>query len=223
MEKRRDIARLFVDRRREVKRLFIACPVRAPTIMGELMSAYRRLCGLMPNAAELRFETNVHITLAFVGEVAISVPKEKAKVQALNQMLEIICGQISRVSLSLGELGTFPGVVWAGIGGTEENLYELHLLQTRVCHVVEACGFSIATLPFVPHLTIGRFDKALTEAVAETVRAFDFPPQIGFEVGAVELMESVRLPHIVHPETWVASYLTVGSPHLLGRGRRQDD
>ena len=139
------------------KRLFIACPVRHRMLDTVLLDTRKRLSGLMPDNGELRPEVHPHITLAFLGEIDVSDPEEAAKVQALNMVLPIFVGVIGPIRLILGHLGTFPGVVWCGVGGTADDLSEFSLLQKRVEHAVKDVGFPSPEHSFLPHITIGRF------------------------------------------------------------------
>ena len=197
------------------KRLFIACPIRQPTVGNELVNTQKRLRDLIPDNGELRPEVHPHITLAFLGEIEVSDPHSAARVEALNMMLTIFARWIGPIRLILGKLGTFPGVVWCDVGGgTQEDLSEFFLLQKRVEHAVEGVGFPSPEHSFVPHITIGRFDKELTEALASAVVDADFPAQLDLDIPIVELMESVRLPDPITGR-WRVDYQTIGNPHPL--------
>ena len=170
----------------------------------------------MPGGAELRREPHAHITLAFIGEVDVGDPREFNKVEPLKVLLDIHVGNIGPVRLILGYLSTFPGVLWTGIGGTTEDLDEFALLQMRVGHAIDDVGFQTPKHPYIPHITIGRFDKELTDALTKRLADSEFPEQVSVDIPAVELLESVRVPG--PGGGWQVEYLTVGDPHLLRMG-----
>ena len=108
---------------------------------------------------------NVHLTLAFLGEVA---PEAATEVQAM-------FGRPWRKSafwVALSGAGAFPPaglprVVWLGVGGGGAELRTLHAeVETRL----EPLGLRPERRPYHPHLTIGRVKRA-TPAVGARIRS----------------------------------------------------
>ena len=190
------------------KRLFIACPIESSPVQDELQAAWKRASGLLPPNAEFRPEQQFHMTLSFIGEVDLSDRQTSVKVEVMTNLLEIRTKHIGPVPLILGYLGNFPGVLWSGGGGTVEGLYELVLLQKRVGHAVEDSGLSPAGLSFLPHITLGRYDRELTDEFVAALSDSDWPEQLSFELGSVVLYESVRKDGQVR-------YVPVGEPYRL--------
>ena len=174
------------------KRLFIACPIESSPAHEELQAAWKRASGLLPPDTEIRSEQQFHMTLSFIGEVDLSDHQTSVKVEVMTNLLEMRTRNFRPVPLILGYLGNFPGVLWAGVGGTVEGLDELVLLQKRVGHAVEDSGLSPAGLSFLPHITLGRYDRELTDEFVAALSDSDWPEQLPFELRSVVLYESVR-------------------------------
>ncbi|WP_371749644.1 RNA 2',3'-cyclic phosphodiesterase [Streptomyces sp. NBC_01283] len=89
-----------------------------------------------------------HITLAFLGEVPVSV------LPLLRTPLARLAAARKPLKLALSGGGHFDErVLWSGIDG---ELEELHLLATEVRAVVQDCGAAHVGRPFRPHLTLAR-------------------------------------------------------------------
>ncbi|MGW0908312.1 RNA 2',3'-cyclic phosphodiesterase [Streptomyces sp. NPDC002853] len=89
-----------------------------------------------------------HITLAFLGEVPVSV------VPLLRAPLARLAAARKPLNLALSGGGHFDErVLWSGIDG---DLQELHLLADEVRAVVDDCGVAHVGRPFRPHLTLAR-------------------------------------------------------------------
>ncbi|MEV0522243.1 RNA 2',3'-cyclic phosphodiesterase [Streptomyces sp. NPDC050439] len=89
-----------------------------------------------------------HITLAFLGEVPVSV------VPLLCTPLERLAATRKPLNLALRGGGHFDErVLWSGIYG---DLEELHLLADEVRAVADGCGAPHVGRPFRPHLTLAR-------------------------------------------------------------------
>lgn len=123
---------------------------------------------------------NLHLTLAFLGEVE---PQRVSKVEKALASLTI-----REFNLTFDHLGRFKGrggdIRWLGIKPCPE-LLDLH---QALCQALKKEGFALEERPFTPHLTLGR-----------QVTAAPLPPQgkklaqpIGFEVRRISLMLSQR-------------------------------
>ena len=78
----------------------------------------------------------------------------------------------------------------------------------RVGHAVEDAGLSPPGLSFLPHITLGRYDRELTDEFKNALADSDWPEQLPFELRSVVLYESVR-------EEGRVRYVPVGEPHRL--------
>ena len=189
--------------RPKAPRLFAACPVRSPEVAKELDSAWERVLELLPDTVGTRREREPHITLRFLGKT----PGPET-VDALDRALAAMAARLEPVPLTLGYLGTFPGVLWAGIGGERRDTDRLNLLQEWVDEAALRLGFREADLAYLPHITLGRFNPELTGPLAETLRETGRPWNMGFQVDTVELLWS--LPG-------APGYTRAGPEHRLGR------
>lgn len=89
-----------------------------------------------------------HITLAFLGEVPVSV------VPLLRPPLADLAAAHRPLTLALRGGGHFDErVLWSGVDG---DLEELQLLAAEVRAVVKDCGIPFADRPLRPHLTLAR-------------------------------------------------------------------
>lgn len=108
---------------------------------------------------------NMHLTLRFLGDT------ESRLVDVLTSGLQTIEGRATTARLN--RLGAFPNlkrprVVWAGIDGNLEPIFDL---SRDVEMMVQRLGFGPDARQFKPHLTIGRIRDPrhsgdLTDAVA---------------------------------------------------------
>ena len=197
------------------RRLFIACRIRDPIIEQELADTWDQVVQLLPGDADPQREPNIHITLRFLGDVDPGEDETgtSVEVEALNNLLSIQAKRIDQIPLTLSYLHTFPGVVWASVGGTEEAIDELNLLHKRVDHAVAALGWPEADYDFLPHVTVGRFDKEASPLLSRALASADYPKQVQFTLETVELLESVRI-EADNPADRV-QYRLVGEEHRL--------
>ncbi|HBP22496.1 MAG TPA: RNA 2',3'-cyclic phosphodiesterase, partial [Planctomycetes bacterium] len=96
----------------------------------------------------------LHVTLAFLGEVAEErVPELRAAIESLLP--------VEPLRLNLAHLGSFggsrPRVVWAGLGGRDRG--KLVALGEGVGAALEPLGFPRERRGFAPHVTLGRVRK----------------------------------------------------------------
>ena len=111
----------------------------------------KELRSVQPQAKWVRME-NLHITLKFLGDT------EPEKLQTVQTALLSIHSEQS-VHLEFRGLGFFPNekksrVFWAGLQATS-NLAEL---AARIDRAMHDLGFPLEQRPFVPHLTLARFE-----------------------------------------------------------------
>lgn len=85
---------------------------------------------------------NLHLTLAFIGEVKGSA--------AVKEALQTV--KIKPFRLSLSEMGTFGDLLWVGLKGNQG----LSGVVRDVREALDAAGISYDKKKFVPHITIIR-------------------------------------------------------------------
>jgi 2'-5' RNA ligase len=92
-------------------------------------------------------ETNIHLTLAFLGEV------EAARLDAVLDAGASLGG--ADFPVVLDRLGAFrrAQVAWAGCSAPAQELLEL---QSTLADLLASAGFDLEHRPFAPHLTLAR-------------------------------------------------------------------
>lgn len=128
----------------------------------------------------------MHLTLAFLGEVADDLPGR------LRAPLAATGARHSAFDVRLGGLGAFPGpgrarVVWVGM---EAGAAELRVLQKDVVGALVPAGYVPERRPFSPHLTLARL-RTPADAGAAVGQRFSGR---GFRVERFVLFRSVLRP-----------------------------
>jgi 2'-5' RNA ligase len=161
-------------------RAFIALPL-PPAIRSQLAVTQFLLPLPRPVPPE-----NLHVTLAFLGEVAEHVLEEVDA--ALSQL------RAPPLSLAIDGLGAFGGDRPRSVHARLAPSPPLDHLQARVAWAVRSAGLPLEGKRFVAHVTLGRFTPGLVGA-AELAKAFGeigavtSPP---FTVSAFVLYRSLR-------------------------------
>jgi len=120
-----------------------------------------RLKGVSPpNTVHWTMSQNIHLTLHFLGNVAVDDLEETA--QAVRAAAESCPAFV----LNLSSLGCFPNtrrprIVWVGVSGETEILTNLH--QTLGDQLHQRIGFRPELRPYSPHLTIGRVKRGIPQ------------------------------------------------------------
>jgi 2'-5' RNA ligase len=96
-------------------------------------------------------ESNLHVTLKFLGQV------EAARVESIAAALERVGARTPAFELAVRGLGAFPApararVVWAGL----EPAARLAALAADVDTALATLGFARESRPFAAHVTLGR-------------------------------------------------------------------
>jgi len=130
-------------------RVFVAV-VLGDTVRAALAEAIRLLRKTHPRVKWVAPE-NIHLTLAFLGEVPVE------RVEEIGSALEGVAAVSGAFSCAVKGVGWFgsprsPRVVWAGI--PEDPA--LMRLQADVAGALRQLGFTPEDRPFHPHLTMGR-------------------------------------------------------------------
>jgi 2'-5' RNA ligase len=133
----------------------------------------------------------VHLTLKFLGNVALDVIEE------IKPVLADIASQTAPIHLEPAGCGAFPAiksprVVWVGLRGQTDALAEL---GRRVEEAMAAFGFKPEGRPFKPHVTIGRVrGRQRIEALQQVLFAHrDFTAE-PFDAAEVVLYKSDLRP-----------------------------
>ena len=146
-------------------RLFVALEIPR-AVRDNLATLIKDLRTAAPKARWVRPE-NIHVTLKFIGEVLAE------KVQDIRGALSDVHSE-REVELHFRGLGFFPNakrpsVLWAGIDASPN----LQSLAGDIESSLEKLGFPRERRPFVPHLTIARFQpprvhERLLSAIAQS-------------------------------------------------------
>ena len=115
---------------------------------------------------------NLHLTLAFLGETD--------RESAAGEALAAVCAQAAPFSMTVGGLGRFGDIWWAGVA---ENA-RLERLALEVQQALRARGFSIERRPWKPHVTLVRRWRGPQPAVRV--------PDTAMTVDRISLMASRR-------------------------------
>ena len=137
----------------ETARTFFAIELTEPARL-ELQRLRRRLEPLVEHARWVKL-SNLHLTLAFLGDVATSRMEELGR-----QAQEAVVGEVEPFCLRLRGVGAFPNlarprVLWAGLAGTD--LSRLRVLQQAVAQAARDVGCPPTDDRFSPHVTLARF------------------------------------------------------------------
>lgn len=160
-------------------RLFIALNLD-PSVREAVLSAQSELKG-RSGSGNFSSPENLHLTLAFLGEV------DSLRKKDLLDLLESL--PVLPLSLVLTGMGVFPrggeGLYWIGM----EPSPALLALAERIRSALAQSGFSFDRKPFSPHLTLGREVVLRPEWAGRPLPAF--PSRI-FVPDRISLMESLR-------------------------------
>lgn len=131
-------------------RLFLALPLSdfATSALGALQDDLK-----IGRAVD---EDNMHVTLAFLGDVTMSEAEE------LHERLEAL--RLPAVALRIEGIGHFgraaPRLVWAGIRPDPV----LQALAAKVTNAARQSGIAVAHRRFVPHVTLARLRERADDA-----------------------------------------------------------
>ena len=190
-------------------RVFVAVGLSAEA-RGQLIDAVERIRAKVPQGVQWANPDGMHLTLKFLGNIAA------AGVEPLLNCLEPVAAVRPSFTLELAGLGMFPNrrsprVLWAGAGG---DLDALSALQQDAEAAITRLGHPPEQRPFRPHITLGRPRRSVSDAqlsrVGAVVSALDQPSPVGWQVEAVDLMQSE-----LHPSG--ARYTVLGSATLRAK------
>ncbi|MGI8732105.1 MAG: RNA 2',3'-cyclic phosphodiesterase [Pyrinomonadaceae bacterium] len=155
-------------------RVFCAVDLTEPARV-HLLEHIQRLRSLLPQVqASWSRETNIHLTLKFVGEIS------RELVPAFSDAVSCAVTNLAPFSVVLEGAGVFPKrrdprVLWIGISDPEGKLAELH---SRLEGESAKAGFSREARPFHPHLTLARLrSQRFASGVVQAHQQSVFEPQ----------------------------------------------
>lgn len=138
-------------------------------------------------------ETNLHLTLKFIGEIA------PTKVTAIQSALEVEARNHTAFEIKISGIGAFPNpkcarVIWIGINA----LASITTLQRGVDTSLKVIGYPAEIKPFSPHLTLGRVkDRISVEAftrIRSTIEASTINHLADITITSVHLYKSDLRP-----------------------------
>lgn len=159
------------------KRLFVAIDL-PDTLKDSLLDAQKQIMGL--HAAEGKYPKpeHLHLTLKFLGNV-----EENIVSQVMDRLSQI---RFKPFELSLGQIGQFPHVIWAGISGDwlEKLAQEIEAALSDLLPASEH--------PFHPHITLMRVTRCkdtekFIEALKHVAMAKESFPVVDFALYNSEL------------------------------------
>jgi len=177
----------------ETWRVFIGVELPEP-VKQELEDLQERLCAACACPAAWVAPASMHLTLCFLGDI------DPAKVESIQQVMELACHQFVPFSLILEGTGVFPDaarphIVWAGLKGDMERLTRL---QKELWQGLAARGFKPESRPFNPHLTLARLREGAspsqTAGLVTALKGMDFGRRQPFQVSQIHLIRSRLTP-----------------------------
>jgi len=150
-----------------MKRIFIALKIEP---CGTLLRMISSLSSVLGNERIAWVDpTNIHLTLAFLGDT------DEDRIKVAGIVLKQNCTGFGEFSFNLSGTGVFknyrdPRIIWAGI----EESKKLVQLNDLIMTGLKDTGFRIEDRPFKPHITLGRIkfikDTELLKTVLERYR-----------------------------------------------------
>jgi len=156
-------------------RAFVGVPLDEDVRGHALRIASRLRRELGERAVKWEPRQNVHVTLAFLGDVGLD------RLGGIERALEEALRGSRRFELSLGASTWFPGRGAARVFVVEvaAGRDELCSLQERVAGALEPLGFAPDSRPFRAHATIGRVRRSQKVGAGAAAAACDEGPKVG--------------------------------------------
>lgn len=135
-------------------------------------------------------QENMHLTLAFLGEVRqIDVVKEALEQAAAGYRASAVALTGSSFELKLSGIGSFKQkkghTWWVGLHD-DEGMRRLHALHDEVVQSLRRAGFNLVNRPYKPHITLARSVKTTEPVCLE-------PPPVTVSVQGFCLFRSRRI------------------------------
>ncbi|MFZ9986746.1 MAG: RNA 2',3'-cyclic phosphodiesterase [Candidatus Nanopelagicales bacterium] len=179
-------------------RLFVGI-VPSPEAISHAAGAVDRIASTTPDMRWVPSE-RWHLTLAFLGEVESDV------VPVLSARLDEVAASHSPIeSLCLAGSGSFPGVLWLGVGNATQQsaggprfsaVTRLGGLADAIQREMPKAGVHLESRPWQPHLTVGRWRPSPRRegAARDAARSLADYAGPGFSIDEVRLVESMTDP-----------------------------
>lgn len=178
-------------------RLFVALSLPESTKDALLaqQDALRASLGVAERAVRWVAAPAMHLTLAFLGEVA-----ERA-VPIVADCVQQHRNDAAAISLHLKQVGAFPSLrrpqtLWCGVGGEVAALVSA---QGRVARDLAPLGYTPDSRLFSPHLTLGRVRREATPeqrtGIGQAIRDLALVPAHPWTCGPIMLFHSTLTPH----------------------------
>lgn len=127
---------------------------------------------------------NLHITLKFLGSVA------EEKLGEIDTALKAVASKHEPMELEYEGIGVFKNSIWVGVAANEA----LHKLAASIDDACGALGYNKEQKPYVPHLTLARFDRNGKIKLSELREKFADKQWGSTQVDTVQLFKSETLP-----------------------------
>ncbi|HEX2658134.1 MAG TPA: RNA 2',3'-cyclic phosphodiesterase [Polyangia bacterium] len=166
-------------------RSFVAVPLPAE-VQAAVLAAATELSAQLPDVKWTRKPENLHVTMAFLGDVA------PAKLDALGAALMEKLAERQAFPVTLQGFGAFPEeasahTLWAGVQDSEGGL---RAIAAELEDVTSGLGLPTEKRAFRPHVTVGRCKRGVdARRVFEPWRGHRFAT---VTVDAVNVYESRR-------------------------------
>jgi len=159
-------------------RLFVSVDVEDPKVLSAI-SSLKALVASTGVPQKLVEDENLHVTLAFIGEVP------EAEAEEIKAALRTV--EHRAFKMHLKGLGAFPSeasprVVWVGVAEGADELRELH---KKVLSALRSVGVQPKDPRFEPHITISRVKGSKgIQSLAKVIASYR-----DYEVGWVDVKE----------------------------------
>ena len=174
---------------KDVWRVFVAVDI-GDEVRAGLDVEQRRLRHHWPAVKWVALQ-NVHLSLAFLGDVLIT------SVPGISAALDQAVSGVAPFDCVVANLGTFghahaPRVVWVGV---TEGGDRLVAVQRRIAEALQALGLRLDSRPFAPHVTLARV-KSSHDAMGLAERLGREKDKVfgTMKVASVKLMRSELVP-----------------------------
>ena len=189
-------------------KLFVGNTIQHRHVLSEMESAWREINESLPDHAPQVERKPPHLTLRYLGQFHEYPDDQPPAIHELTETLQHVANLFEPIALTLGPVLTFPGVVWISIDGSQKDIDALNELVQQVDEAVQnslrAChAVPPRSHPFVPHLTLGKFDPSLTDLVQRVADMTRTSRPTEFTIDHISVIRSCRdltgaVPHSPH-------------------------
>jgi 2'-5' RNA ligase len=160
-------------------RTFIA--INLPSNVKRMLAKYTRDVSGRNYEYKWVARENLHITLAFLGEVPLD------DITRLNSAIERTAANQKPFEVQIGGVGTFGSVIWVGISLGEEKCQEIYNgLRSELMMM----NFHLDDRRYHPHITVARSRRRMDPETKRRFETNEPPKPVKFEVTELALYES---------------------------------